>query len=323
MSLKFLSKRIGYAIMMFVFIIAVNFFIFRLMPGNPLAQQAKEMPTSSESYQILEEKYGLDKSLPIQFINYASDMIRFDLGNSYHYKKPVIDVIWPRMKNSFLLAVFAVPLGILGGVVGGIITAAKRGKKFDVGFTTLTMFIYAIPSFWLGMIFLFIFGKEFGWVPFGGMATAGASYANAWLSFKDSFLHIITPLMTYSLAIYGSYLLIMRGSMIDVFTEDYILTARAKGLTNAQVTRRHAVPNAMLPVVTIIVIALATLFAGAFSIEVLFSWPGMGKLMVDSVSRHDYPVMQSINFIIAIAVVLANFAIDILYRYIDPRVRYD
>ncbi len=322
MSVRYILQRIGYAAVMFLFIIAVNFFIFRLMPGNPLAAQAKEMG-NAEAYAKLEAAYGLDKPLHIQFLNYARDMMTLDFGRSFHYKRPVLEVIGPRILNSLKLAIFAVPIGIFGGIIGGIVTAARRGKKADVGFTTLTMFIYAIPSFWLGMILLFVFGKELGWVPFAGIQTPGISYHSFAEEFSDLFLHLVTPVVTYALAIYGSYLLIMRGSMIDVYTEDYILTARAKGLSKKQVTMRHAVPNALLPIVTIVVIALATLFAGAFSIEILFSWPGMGRLMVDSVNRQDYPVMQAINFIIAAATVFANLLVDILYRYIDPRVRYE
>ena len=323
MSLKYLLNRIGYTVVMFIFIIAVNFFIFRLMPGNPLAQQAKESYGSEETLKKLEALYGLDKPMYLQFLDYAKDMLTLNFGRSYHYKKPVKDILGPRILNSLKLAIIAVPLGIFGGIAGGIWTASRRGKKEDIGFTTLTMFIYAIPSFWLGMILLFIFGKQLGWVPFAGIQSPGVTYHSFIEEFSDLFVHIITPIITYSLAIYGSYLLIMRGSMIDVYTEDYILTARAKGLSKKQVTRRHAVPNAMLPIVTIVVIALATLFAGAFSIEILFSWPGMGRLMVDSVNRQDYPVMQAINFVIAAATVIANLLVDILYQYIDPRVRYE
>jgi len=323
MNVRFLINRVIYTIFMFVFIITFNFFLFRMIPGDPLTVVSKQISSSPEGRATLEKMYGLDKPLYEQYINYTKSMVTFDFGTSFNYKEPVSRVLVSKIRNSLILAIASVPLGILMGLIGGIVAAAKRGKKTDIIITTTTMIIYAIPTFWLAMIFLMFFGVKLGWVPINGMVSPGVNPLNNIAYLKDLFFHLITPAISYALAIFGSYLLIMRGAMIDIFTEDFVLTARAKGLTEKQVIRRHVVPNAMLPVSTMVIISIALMFTGAFSIEVLFSWPGMGRLMVESVSRRDYPVMQASNYLIACAVIIANFIMDILYSYIDPRVRVE
>jgi len=294
-----------------------------MMPGDPLTIVSKEIASTPEGRATLEKMYGLDKPLIEQYFDYLKSMITFDFGTSFNYKQPVTEVLFPKIKNSLILGLASVPLGILIGIIGGIIAAARRGKKLDMFITTSSMVIYSIPSFWLAMIFLSYFGVKLGWVPLNGMVTAGVDFKNNIAYLKDLLLHLAMPMLSYSITIYGSYLLIMRSSMIDVFTEDYVLTARAKGLTERQVIRRHVMKNAMLPVTTMAITNIALVFTGAFSIEVLFSWPGMGRLMVDSVTRRDYPVMQATNYLIAVAVIIANFIIDILYSYMDPRVRIE
>jgi len=294
-----------------------------MMPGDPLTIVSKEIASTPEGRATLEKMYGLDKPLIEEYFDYLKSMITFDFGTSFNYKQPVTEVLFPKIKNSLILGLASVPLGILIGIIGGIIAAARRGKKLDMFITTSSMVIYSIPSFWLAMIFLSYFGVKLGWVPLNGMVTAGVDFKNNIAYLKDLLLHLAMPMLSYSITIYGSYLLIMRSSMIDVFTEDYVLTARAKGLTEKQVIRRHVMKNAMLPVTTMAITNIALVFTGAFSIEVLFSWPGMGRLMVDSVTRRDYPVMQATNYLIAVAVIIANFIIDILYSYMDPRVRIE
>ena len=185
------------------------------------------------------------------------------------------------------------------------------------------MVIYAIPSFWLAMILLLYFGVKLRLVPVNGMTTPGMFYPTYFSYLKDLAVHLVVPALSYALAIFGSYFLIMRSSMLDVFAEDFVLTARAKGLSRRKVITRHVAPNALLPVTTIIVTSIALMFTGSFSIEILFSWPGVGRLMVEAVTRQDYPLMQAINYLIAVAVVFTNLFVDILYGYLDPRVRVE
>lgn len=323
MSMRFIGKRLVYTLFMFIFVVTLNFALFRMMPGDPLTMVSKEIASTPEGRASLEKMYGLDQPLSVQYLDYLKSMVTFDFGTSFNYKQPVTDVLFPKIKNSLILGLTSVVIGIGIGILGGIIAAARRGKKLDVAITASSMVIYSIPSFWLAMIFLSFFGVKLGWVPLNGMVTPGIDFANNIAYLKDLFAHLVIPVLSYAITIYGSYLLIMRGSMIDVFTEDYVITARAKGLTEKQVIRRHVLKNAMLPVMTMIVTSIALTFTGAFSIEVLFSWPGVGRLMVDSVTRRDYPVMQATNYLIALAVIIANFVVDMLYSYIDPRVRIE
>lgn len=323
MNVRFIIRRLLYTLLMFIFIVTFNFILFRIMPGDPVTMVAKQSKSTPEAQAAIRKAYGLDKPMIVQYWNYMKSMVTFDFGISFNYKQPVSQVVWGKAVNSLILAAMAVPLGIFLGLLLGTIAAAAHGKKKDTILTSTSMVIYAIPSFWLAMIFLMYFGVKWGLVPINGMVTAGKDFASWGEYYKDLALHSVIPVVSYALAIFGGYFLIMRSSMIDVFTEDFVLTARAKGLPREKIIQRHVVPNALLPVSTIVVTSLALMFTGAFSIEVLFSWPGMGRLMVDSVSRQDYPVMQATNYLVALAIVIANFVVDILYSYLDPRVRVE
>lgn len=321
MSIRFLVNRIVYTLLMFLLVISVNFFLFRMMPGDPLTMVSRELGSSPEARAALEKVYGLDKPKAVQYVTYVKDMLTFNFGTSFFYKQPVWDVLKPKIWSSLVLGIGATPLGIGLGILGGIWAARRHGKRADMLITSSTMIIYAVPTFWLGMIFLMLFSVKLGWFPVNGMTTPGKDFVTKLGYIKDLLMHLIIPAVTYALSMFGSYLLIMRSSMVDVFTEDFVLTARAKGLTDRQVIYRHVVPNALLPVSTIIATTFALLFTGAFSIEILFSWPGMGRLMVDAITHQDYPILQASNYLIACSVILVNFAMDILYMYIDPRVR--
>ncbi len=323
MSFEYFMKRFQYTLFVFLFVITLNFFLFRLIPGDPLAMLSKELVSDPEVRATIEQAYGLDKPLYIQFVNYLKSMVTFDFGTSFQYRQPVWPILKEKIRNSMVLGVSSVPIGIAMGLFGGILAGSRRGKRLDLVLTSSTMLLYAVPTFWLGMIFLMIFGVRLGWVPFNGMVTAGARFPSTWAYVKDVMWHLAVPVASYALAIFGGYFMIMRGAMVDVYGEDYVLTARAKGLTERQVRNRHVVPNAMLPSINMIIMSLAFMFTGTFSIEVLFTWPGMGRLMVDSVTRRDYPVLQASNYLVALVVVAASFLLDILYTYIDPRVKLE
>jgi peptide/nickel transport system permease protein len=293
------------------------------MPGDPLAMVSRALNGSPESRASIMQLYGLDKPIGDQYFSYVKSMLTFDFGMSFNYRMPVKDVLFPKIKASLILAVWSMPFGIIIGIAMGIVAAAFRGKKADTAITTTSMLIYAIPSFWLGMILLSFFAVKLRLIPVNGMITPGMNYKTYFSYLGDLIRHIIVPMLSYSLAIFGSYFLIMRSSMIDVFSEDFVLTARAKGLPRRKIITDHVVPNALLPITTIVVTSIALMFTGTFSIEILFSWPGVGRLMVEAVTRQDYPVMQAINYLIAVAVVIANFVVDILYSYLDPRVRVE
>ena len=321
MSMRFLLNRIFYTLLMFLMVITINFLLFRMMPGDPLSMVSRDLGSSPETRLALEKIYGLDKPMIVQYANYVKDMLTFQFGTSFFYKQAVWDVLKPKLWSTFLLGLASLPIGIALGIGGGILASAKRGKKLDITITSGTMIIYAVPTFWLGMIFLMLFSVKLGWFPVNGMTTPGKFFDTKMEYIGDLIKHMVIPAGTYALSMFGSYLLIMRGSMIDVFTEDFVLTARAKGLTERSVIWRHVVPNALLPVTTVMATTFGLIFTGAFSIEILFSWPGMGRLMIDAITHQDYPILQASNYLIACSVIIMNFIVDIVYTYIDPRVR--
>ena len=321
MNVKFIVNRIFYTFFMFLFVVTFNFALFRLMPGDPLSMVSKEIKSSPEVKAAMLKMYGLDKPMGVQYLNYVKSMATFNFGTSFNYSIPVSEVLFSKIKASIILAAWALPLGILIGVILGIIASAFHGKKTDSILTTTSMVIYAIPSFWLAMILLLYFGVKLRLVPIYGITTPGMSYASYFSYYKDMALHLAIPVLSYAIAIFGSYFLIMRSSMLDVFAEDFILTARAKGLPRKRIIMRHVVPNALLPISTIVITSIALMFTGSFSIEILFSWPGVGRLMIEAVTKQDYPLLQALNYLIALAVIIANLIIDILYGYLDPRVR--
>ncbi len=252
MNVKFIIRRLLYTCFLFFFVVTFNFILFRLMPGDPLAMVSRELKASPESRASILQLYGLDKPIEVQYVNYIKSMLTFDFGMSFNYRIPVKDVLFPKIKASLILAALSLPLGIIIGIVMGIVASAFRGKKTDTVITTTSMLIYALPSFWLGMILLSLFAVKLKLVPVNGMITPGMSYGTYFSYVADLARHIIIPMLSYSLAIFGSYFLIMRSSMIDVFSEDFVLTARAKGLPRRKVITRHVVPNALLPITTIV-----------------------------------------------------------------------
>ena len=212
-------------------------------------------------------------------------------------------------------------VAIIVGIFLGIMAAWKRGSKLDVGTLSFSLITYSMPTFWLGMIMVVIFAVNLRWLPISGMTTAGMVYSSSMEMIADMAAHLILPVITMSILLIGEYALTMRNTLIDVLSEDYITTARAKGFREKYVLRKHAMPNAMLPMVTIIAINLGLVIGGAVQIETIFSWPGIGNLMYEALSARDYPVLQGIFLLVTVCVVLANLITDLIYDRIDPRVR--
>jgi len=228
-----------------------------------------------------------------------------------------------RLMATLLLAFFAQLFAIFLGVIIGTVSAAFRGKKIDVVALGFALFIYAIPAFWLGIVLVSFFSVRLGSLPLNGMVVAGYSHPTTWAYIKDVANHLVLPVFSMGLAICGGYTMIMRGSLLDVLTEDYITTARAKGFKRKDIVMKHALPNAMLPMVTVIAINLGFMIGGAIQTETVFSWPGIGRLVYEALMARDYPILQGAFLIISITVIVANFIADILYGYLDPRIKYD
>jgi len=276
-------------------------------------------------------RWGLDKPLFLnleggdpfdsQFVAYVGRLAAGDLGVSYNFRdRPVAEMLGIGLVNTLWLVVPAQVLAILIGVAAGLVAAWRRGTPLDAGALTFGLVLWAVPTFFMGIILLFL-GSAWFDLPTAGKGTIGAEYASIWEELGDLVRHLFLPTLTFTLVLLGEYLLIMRSSVIEVFSEDYILTAKAKGLSTFRIIRDHALRNAMLPMVTLIAINLGFIVSGAIQIESVFSWPGLGELTVNAVRKRDYPVLQGAFLMLAIAVVLANLAAELLYGWLDPRVR--
>jgi peptide/nickel transport system permease protein len=315
-----LRKFIQAMITVFI-VIVLNFFLFRIMPGDPIRVLIRSPKISSEALERVREQFGLNESRLVQFWIYLRDLFSGDLGVSFNYRQPVIEVIMERVPATVLLVGTATVLSIIIGVILGVILAWKRGTRLDIIGLSVSLVLYSMPTFWVAIIMVMIFAVYWQVFPLGGMGMPGVYYSSYWEELFSQLRYLFLPTITFALILVGEYVLIMRSSLLEVMSEDYMLTARAKGVSNRNLLRRHALPNAMLPVVTLIAINLGFIVGGAIQIETVFSWPGLGRLMYTALTNRDYPVLQGLFLLITIAVIGANFCADILYRYLDPRVK--
>jgi peptide/nickel transport system permease protein len=306
-----------------MFIIVLNFILFRMMPGSPERILTRNPNISAEVKVALREKWGLDKPLiPDQLVAFIGSTAQGDLGLSYKYRgQPVADVIGSRVWPTVILFGLGEIIAIVVGMALGAYAGWRRGGSVDYAGNGLSLVLYSTPYFVLGMFLLVIFASGLGWFPTFGMLTPGMQYDSFLDQFLDFLHHLALPLATVSLGLIGLYSILMRSSIIETLSEDYVQTARAKGLADSRVLRTHALPNALLPTVTIVAIQFGFVIAGAITAEIVFNWPGLGTLTVDALAARDYPVLQGIFLLLAVSVVIANLLADVVYSVLDPRVR--
>ena len=327
-STDYVLRRVSLALLTIVFVAVLNFFLFRVLPGDP-ARAVRDPRMTQAAQEAIRRRFGLDKPLLIngegnpfdsQFFSYLGNLAQGDLGTSFNFNRPVADLLRERLANTVLLVFAGEVLAIMIGLTGGVVAAYRRGGALDIGTLLFGLFTWSLPTFFLGIILLII-GSSYLGLPVGGIRTPGADYASWWDQAVDVGRHLLLPTLTLTIILLGQYLLIMRSSLLDVLSEDYILTARAKGLSDAKVLRDHAVPNALLPVVALIALTLGFTVSGSILIESVFSWPGLGSAVFEAVNRRDYPMLQGAFLLFTVSVVLANTAADLLYAVLDPRVR--
>jgi peptide/nickel transport system permease protein len=317
----FAIRKVTSAFITIFLITCVNFVLFRLVPGDPVRLLFKDPRVSPQRIQEMYERFGLDKSIWEQFIAYFRQLfLHGDLGYSFARGKPVLDVIWSRLPQTMLLIITALIIAIIVGTALGAIAGWKTGTKFDSIIMTLSLGMYSIPTFILGIILLMIFAFKLGIFPLGGMTTIGAGLTG-WEYWKDVAWHMVLPVGAIVIWYIGEYVLITRNAMQDVLEQDYIASARAKGLKESTILRKHALRNAILPVITITGVNAAFAVAGVIEAEAVFGWPGIGSLMYSSVMARDYPVLQGLFIVFAVAVVVANLVVDLIYGYFDPRIK--
>jgi peptide/nickel transport system permease protein len=320
---RYLARQSAQAIFTILMIVLLNFLLFRMMPGSPDRVNPRNPNVTVEQRDAARARWGLDKPLiPDQLVAFVGSTLQGDLGYSIKFQgQPVTEVIGDRFGPTILLIGLAELIAIILGLALGAYTGWRRGGLADRIGNGLSLILYSMPYFVIGMPLIIIFAAGLGWFPTSGMLTAGASYAGPVEFLTDLVSHLALPLATISLGLIGGYSILMRSSITETRAEDYIATARAKGLTDGRILRSHAFPNALLPAVTLIAINLGYVVGGAITAEIVFNWPGLGTLTVDALDSRDYPVLQGIFLLLGVSVVLANFVADIVYGYLDPRVR--
>ncbi|MCL4447217.1 MAG: ABC transporter permease [Thermoplasmatales archaeon] len=318
---KYLSKRVLFAIVSVLVIISFDFFLFRLMPGNPILIDYRSPALTRQQIEALSKQFGLNLPIWEQYVLFMKNTFEGNFGISIFYKQSVSSVLFPALYNSLILLLPATIIAIFLGIFTGKFAAWRRGSASDGVVTGTSMAIYSIPTFWLGGIFILIAIKTHAF-PVSGMYVTGAVYSSVFAQLSDLLDHLVLPLATLTLVLFGQFTIIMRNSLIDVLQEDYINFAKSKGASDRYILNKHAVPNAELPMISIIAVNLGLTVGGAILTEVVFSWPGIGFLIYSAINARDYPILQAAFVIIAIVIVLANIIADILYSYLDPRIRY-
>jgi peptide/nickel transport system permease protein len=319
-SLRFVTLKVLGALATLAFVVVFNFFLFRVVEGDPVANLFRGRNLTEQQRDELRQQFGLDGSKLEQFGAYLGQTLQLNLGRSYISNEPVASEIWDRAWPTIALVGVSTLLSTIFGVLLGIAAAWKRGSPTDYGTTGFTMATYSMPDFWLGILLLVTLGVSLGLFPIGGITDPGSD-ATGLARLLDQAHHMFLPAVTLTLAYLGEYAIVMRSSLLDTMREDFLVLARAKGLRDIVVRNRHAVPNAILPVITLIAINFGFVLSGAIAVETIYSWPGLGRLTYDALNGPDLPMLQGLFLVFSAAVIFFNLVSDLLYAYLDPRVR--
>jgi len=324
MGSAYLVRRLASAAITILLIVVINFLLFRAMPGSPERIILRGVPNVTlERLEATRERWGLNDPLfPDQFVSFLQATASGDLGFSFVARGQTVgEVLAQRIWPTIILFGLGELVAIVVGLALGAYSGWRRGGPVDFVGNGVSLILYSAPYFLLGMILLLIFATNLGWFPTFGMLTAGATYSSPVDRLVDFLAHLALPLATVALGLIGQYAIVMRSSIIETSSDDYVTTARGMGLKDGRVLRHHALPNAMLPTVTLVAINLGYVVAGAITVEVVFNWPGLGTLTVEALTARDYPVLQGVFLLLSVSVVLANLAADMVYGVLDPRVR--
>ncbi|MGZ5329369.1 MAG: ABC transporter permease [Actinomycetota bacterium] len=315
---RYLLSKLLQALATLLFVLTFNFFLFRVLPGDPIGLLARSQRLTEADIAEQRATLGLDQPLPRQYVTYVRQTVSGNLGVSLRTARPVWDIIGSRLGPTLLLVglgtLFASVLGILIGIKGGW----ERGSRFDTSTLYGSLVLYSMPEGWLGMLLLITLSGILGWFPAGGFESGDATGIARIVDIAN---HLFLPVLTLTLGYIGEYAIIMRSSMVDTVNEDFVTIARAKGVPERMVRKNHVVPNAFLPTFTLIFLSLGFVLGGAVVVEAVFSWPGIGLLTYNAIQTLDYPVIQGAFLLSSAAVILCNLVADVLYGYMDPRVR--
>lgn len=321
---RFLIRRIVQTIPLLIGISILAFLIIRLAPGDPTVVyiDPNKPPPSAEDLARLRAELGFDDPVPVQYVRWLGNALQGDLGFSLSARRPVTDEIGERLPNTALLGFTSLALTVILAIPVGILSAVYRYTLFDYVITVASFIGLSVPGFVVALFLIQVFAVELGWLPSTGMHDVRESY-EGWRAVRDVGEHLVLPTIALSAASIARWARYQRSSLLDVLTQDYIRTARAKGARERRVLRVHALRNALLPMITIGGLSIPQLVSGAFIIEFVFGWPGMGRLAVNAALRRDYPVIMGVTMISAVFIVLGNFLADLAYHWADPRIRYE
>ena len=313
----YVLKRVAFAIVTVFVAVTINFVLFRLAPGTAVTNLSRVPHATQQLRHALEVQFGLDKSKWQQYVIYLKQLAHGNLGISYANEQPVSTNLRIALINTLPMVTLGTVFSIIFGTLTGVIAAWRRGTKTEGATVTTALAFYSMPTQWLGLMLIILFA---GILPTGGMTNEFILNPAFWPHLKDLASHIFLPALTLGLVLYGEYTLIVRSAMLETLGEDYVLTARAKGLKPRTIVRTHALRNAMLPITTLIALSLGYIVAGAILVEIVFSWPGIGRAVYDAVLQRDYPMLQGAFLVLTLSVIFFNLVADLLYFKLDPRI---
>ncbi|HLQ53047.1 MAG TPA: ABC transporter permease [Streptosporangiaceae bacterium] len=319
--LRYLARKISWLLVALYGIVTFNFVLFHLLPGNPVQLLARSGHLTPQAVADITRVYGLNHPPLEQYLIYLGNLLHGQLGISFTYREPVRALLGQYLGNTILLLAGATVLTIVLGVLAGVVAASRRGGGYDSAIVTASVIGWSLPTFWTGLILAFVLGVWLHAFPIFGMETPNAVYTSQLQRVEDIGAHLFLPTLTLVIVNIAQFVLVARAAVIEVLSEDFMLTATAKGLLPRRILWRHAVRNALLPIVTSSALLIGLVVGGAIEVETVFSWPGMGLLVYNAVLNRDYPVIEAAFLVFAIVVLLVNFASDLLYQVLDPRVR--
>ena len=325
----YLVRRVLGAVPLVLGIATIIFFVVNLAPGDP-TQLLLSPGMRAEVVEQMRANFGLDQPVHVRYAKWLAALFRGDFGYSYSHSRPAASVIGDMLPNTLLLSGLALLVAFGVGIVLGVVQAVRQYSLTDSILSVVALFFYSMPSFWLALMLILTFSLYARnvwdwpfWLPASGRLSVEYPFLSPWAQVKDRLAHLVLPVASLSLVLAAGIARYMRGSMLEVVRQDYVRTARAKGLPERRVVFRHALRNALLPVITLLGLYLPVLFSGTVFIETVFAWPGMGKTIIDAISTRDYPLVMACSFIFAVMVVAGNLVADVLYALVDPRIRYD
>jgi peptide/nickel transport system permease protein len=326
---KYVIRRLLGSIPLVLGIATIVFFAVNLAPGDPALYMVSPGMTQ-EVVQQMRENFGLDEPIHVRYVTWVGSMLTGDFGFSYSHSRPVLDVLFAFLPNTLLLSACALGLAFFLGILIGAIQAVRQYSLMDSVTSVVLLFFYSMPSFWLALMLILslsLFARNVWdwpiWFPASGMTSTDYDFLSPLEQIRDRIRHLVLPTLALALVLTAGIARYMRGSMLEVIRQDYVRTARAKGLSERVVVFKHALRNALIPIITLVGLYIPVLFSGTIFVEYIFAWPGMGRAVYEAINTRDYPLVMAGSFFFAAMVVVANLVADVLYAVVDPRIRYE